>query len=336
MKQLEKFIRGELLQAPKGICLTIYIPEGTTDSRCDHLKECIVDATNYLRKIFSSSEMNDFLRPIASLTHEDIGKFEAGIAFFRSAYDFRAIGVPELNSAECVVSDHYNIKPLLKWLQNDIEFFCVEILNGVVDIFRGVPGSFSSAGCYGIVADNIREIESCILENSEEGVDTKVFFSGNIKECKSVMEKTRLRCVDNSVIDRSVYQGDYELLYETLMDRIRHMAILRIKKGLLDYNKAVMDGRGSSNLEEIIDAAKHGKILKLIVSEEHKVWGRFGAYKNQINRVNKQINYEDDDLLDSISEDVLKRGGEVIVASSRHLPTGKKMLAILSEQSKAA
>ena len=331
MKQLEKLIREELLQAADDVCLSIYIPSGTSRKRCDDLKELTVQATEFLKKVYSASEVESFIKPLARLSVAHLDRFQGAIGFFRSMHTLQIIDIPIEIEKEFFVSNHFNIKPLLKWLQEDIEYFCVDFSKSNVEVFRGDAHSFTSLGCYGLGPSDIQEIDSCVVEGSDEGKEGLVFLSGNTELARKYLQATSLAHVDKSVIDRSAYHGDYERLWQALKDRVRHGAILKVKRSLLDYNVAVMNGMARSEIEEIIQAAKAGAIKKLIIAQDEKIWGRFDAYKNNLNRVNRQINYEDDDLLDAISEKVMEDGGEVVLASKKELPKGKAMLAILKD-----
>lgn len=331
MKRLEKMIREDLLAEHETVCLSLFVPAGEVRKRCDDLKELIVEATEFLRKTYSASEVEKFISPLAKITRKDVSHFEGAIAFFRSMGSFRAIGVPVEIQKECIVSNHFHIKPLLKWLQTDREFFCIDFSKSNVDILRGDGNSFSSVGCFGIGPRDYGEIDACVSDKADEHQDTLVFLSGNSSLAKNFKERSKLKNIDDSVIDRSAYHGDYEILWHALNDRMRHRAIHQVKKSLRDYNVALIEGNARSEIDQIISAAKNGNIKKLIISEEDKIWGRFDAYKNNVNRVNRQINYEDDDLLDSISEKVIEDGGEVVMASSKQLPKGKALLAILRD-----
>lgn len=331
MKQLERFIRDELLTEKNTTCLSIYVPDGDVKLRCDWLKELIVEATEFLSKNHSVKEMEAFLRPLHQINHKEMEEFGGGVAFFRSANSFRALKVSADLKKECVVSNHFYIKPLLKWLQEDREFVCVDFSKSNVSVFRGDAYSFSAADFFGISPWDTESIDNCVSDNSDEHQESLVFLSGNEELAREYWHNTRLPNVDRSVVTSSAFHGNYEKLWEILNDRMRHRSIAKVKKSLLDYSMAVMNGNARSELEEVIEAAKLGKISKLIISQDDQVWGRFDAYKNNTNRVNKQINYEDDDLLDSISERVLEDGGEVILASHKQLPKGKTVLAILKE-----
>lgn len=332
MKQLERMIREELLAQPNDICVSIYIPQGEVKRKRDDLNEMLVEASGFLKEIFTAKEVEDFLRPLAGITKEELERFEDSMALFRSRNIFRALSLPIQVNRECFVSNHFHVKPLLKWAQEEKEFFCVDFSSKTVDVLIGNLNSFKAIGSFNYNPDNLKTVEDCVLNHSNDDTDPLVFLSGNERMCKKFIEETRLGHIDPSVVARGVYEGDYEKLWRVLNERVRRSSILKVKRSLKDFNVAIMNGDARSDINEIIKAAKEGSIKKLIVSEEDQIWGRFDAYKNNVNRLNKQSNYEDDDLLDSISEKVIENGGEVVMASKKQLPRDKPLLAILKKK----
>lgn len=331
MKQLERMIKEELLKTNQGVCLSLFIPPGPPSQNKHDLNDLIIEASDYLKKTFSASETEEFLRPVNALSKRELEQFDGSIAIFRSKHDFRCLNVPIEVEKECVVSNHYNVKPLLQWLQDEHSFICVDFSEGNVDILQGDAESFASLGCFGLRPSDAAEIDACLENKSAEGNATVVFVSGDRKLAQRFLNASRWRNLDPSIVEKSAYGGDYTRLWDTLNDRMRHRAMRKVKRSLMDYNLALINGHAFDDINEIIKAAKNKKIRKLIISQEDRIWGRFDAYKNQVNRINKQINYEDDDLLDSISESVISNGGEVVLASKKQLPHGKTCLAILKE-----
>lgn len=331
MKQLERMIKEELLTVPKGLCVSIYVPPGSPSDKRSHLNDLMVEASNFLQKTINAPETEDFLRPLNGLTKRELEKFDGSVAIFRTKTDFRCFSVPIELEKECFVSNHYNVKPLLRWLQEEQSFICVDFAPNHVDVLQGDTESFASLGCFGLRPNDYSEIDACVDEKSSDGDATTVFVSGDRTLAQAYLNKSRLRNIDPSVVEKSAYGGDYTRLWEALGDRMRFRAVRRVKRSLMDFNLALIDGKGRDDIREIIQAAKERKIQKLIISQDEKIWGRFDAFNEPFNRINKQINYEDDDLLDSISESVLADGGEVVLASSKQLPKGKTCLAILKE-----
>ena len=331
MKQLERMIKEELLKAPKELCLSIYVPPGSPEEKKSNLNDLIVEACDYIQKTLTITETENFLRPLHAMSKRDLERLEGSIAIFRAKSDFRCLTVPMALDKECIVSNHYNVKPLLRWLQEEHNFICVDFAPERVDILEGDAESFASLGCFGLRPQDFSEIDSCIENKASEGDTATVYVCGERSSAQAYLNNTRLRRIDPSVIEKSAYSGDYTRLWEMLNDRTRHKALRKVKKSLMDFNLALIKGNGREDLREIIEAAKNRKIKKLIVSEDQRIWGRIDAYNEPLNRVNKQINYEDDDLLDSLSESVIVDGGEVVLASSKQLPRGKSCLAILKE-----
>tara|TARA_B100001971_G_scaffold214094_1_gene249723 strand:+ start:3737 stop:4732 length:996 start_codon:yes stop_codon:yes gene_type:complete len=328
MKQLEKMIREELLHVHDDVCVSIYVPPGTTKEKCDNIKDLVVQASDLLRDVFSTGEVESFIRPLASITKREAESFNCSIALFRSKNSFKILGLPISVEPQVFVSNHFNVKPLLEWLQKEQEFFCFEFSRQGVEFFGGDIQGFRSIKTLKN-SPSTSELDQEIIQNSTDAEEAVTFVAGNLDKAQEFLKSSKLKNLNKSVVDRSLYSGDYSKLWQTLVERIRRSGVLKIEKALMEYNVALMNGRAESDVEAIISAAKEGKIKKLIISSEDKLWGRFDAYKNQVNRINKQTNYEDDDLLDSISEKVMEAGGQVVVANRKQMPKDKILLAIM-------
>lgn len=332
MKRLEKMIREDLLKTRGQLCVSLYIPEGSDRQRCDDLKELTVEASKYLQGLYNkSSELEAFLRPLAKINKAHISHFKGSLGVFRTEDGLKIVEIPVEVEKECFVSNHYHIKPLLNWLQDEARYFCVEFGKELATIYQGDFKSMEVLAEVEIVDDPNEMAKKIDLEifSMEDAADTALFLSGNEREARSFEELSAHNRIDPSVLSREAYGGETDKLRQMLEERLRHRSLKKIRKSLVDYSFALMNGRAEADLEKIIQAAKQGRVKKLIVSKDDKIWGRFDAAGNNANRVNEQINYEDDDLLDSISEKVMETGGEVVIAKRKDLPKGKAALAIL-------
>lgn len=332
MKRLEKLVREELLKPGKKgeeneVCLSLFVPEGEPRRQLNDLKELIVEAADFLKGVYKSPEMEVFLRPLAKINQSHLARHKGALGIFRAMEGLKIVEIPIEVEKECFVSNHFHIKPLLAWLQEDTDFLCVEFSKSGAKAHKGDSLGIEEVGrCPAMDAEKIDEI---LFGSSEDGADTVVYLAGNLDLARRFCSNTKHPRIEPSAVARDVYRGELVQLQKILLERTRQRALAKVKKSLRDFNLALLSGLAESDVENIVRAAKNGMIKKLIVSKDEKIWGRFDAYRNNVNRINKQTNYEDDDLLDSISEKVLQEGGEVVVAGKKQLPKGMPMLAIL-------
>jgi hypothetical protein len=89
------------------------------------------------------------------------------------------------------------------------------------------------------------------------------------------------------------------------------------------------DARAATVPEEIVKAARHGRVATLFVAKNERLWGRFDEANDRV-VVHGSPTPEDEDLLDRAAIDTLLQGGRVEVVTREELPRpGLLMAAVL-------
>jgi hypothetical protein len=99
----------------------------------------------------------------------------------------------------------------------------------------------------------------------------------------------------------------------------------------LDHFNSLMgsgNGKATARAEEIVKAARHGRIDTLFVADDAHLWGRFDADEERI-VVHGNARTEDDDLTDYAAGRTLLQGGRVEVMRKGEVPRQSLMAAIL-------
>lgn len=86
--------------------------------------------------------------------------------------------------------------------------------------------------------------------------------------------------------------------------------------------------RAKTRPDEVVRAARWGRLDTLIVAEGQHVWGRFDEQADRV-ETHREAQAGDDDLLDFAALQTLLNGGEVKVVDSDHVPGGGQVAAIL-------
>jgi len=94
------------------------------------------------------------------------------------------------------------------------------------------------------------------------------------------------------------------------------------------FHAAAARGQGADRLEAIATAVVAGRVGTLIVDGDRRVPGRLDVNEGRIERVDDLEQPDVDDLLDDLGEQVLRRGGDVIVVPAGHMPTDAGAAAI--------
>lgn len=122
------------------------------------------------------------------------------------------------------------------------------------------------------------------------------------------------------------------------MEALIHQANLQIQKDVSQHKslsaaeveslarkKMVID-----DLVKISRAALNGKVKTLFLRDNIEIWGQLHRKSAQITFHEKQLTSKDDDILDDIACEVIRHGGEVIVLTSKDMPSPSPAAAILS------
>lgn len=86
--------------------------------------------------------------------------------------------------------------------------------------------------------------------------------------------------------------------------------------------------RAQTHTDEVVRAARWGRLDTLIVAEGQHVWGRFDEQADRV-ETHREAQAGDDDLLDFAALQTLLNGGEVKVVDRDHVPGGGSVAAIL-------
>lgn len=98
----------------------------------------------------------------------------------------------------------------------------------------------------------------------------------------------------------------------------------------LELEEKVKQQKVIDNLVNISKAALKGRVQTLFLQKDLEIWGELHRKSGEFTIHEKQQDSHDDDILDDIACEVLKRGGEVVVLSKKDMPTRSPASAILS------
>jgi Bacterial archaeo-eukaryotic release factor family 7 len=94
------------------------------------------------------------------------------------------------------------------------------------------------------------------------------------------------------------------------------------------YRALAGSGLASDDIEAIAMAALSGRVRAVLAAEGETVWGKLDRRTGALTYHDRQIGTEDDDLLDDLCEECLKRGAEVYVVPRAVMPTASPIAAV--------
>lgn len=94
-----------------------------------------------------------------------------------------------------------------------------------------------------------------------------------------------------------------------------------------ELGAAIHNGRGSSDLEDIVVAANDGRVDTLYLDRSHTRWGRLDLAKRKI-QVHDEREPGDDDLVDLAVSQTLARGGSIVPLVPEGIDADEPMVAL--------
>ena len=94
------------------------------------------------------------------------------------------------------------------------------------------------------------------------------------------------------------------------------------------YRALVGSGLASDDMNAIAIATLSGRVRAVLAAEGETVWGKLDRRTGAITYHDRQLGADDDDLVDDLCEECLKRGAEVYVVSRAVMPTASPIAAV--------
>ena len=102
-----------------------------------------------------------------------------------------------------------------------------------------------------------------------------------------------------------------------------------LKRAIVEFYHADDLNLAKMNIFEIARAAVKGKVRKLIIADGITIFGKIDKKTGGLSIHPAHLDHEDDDILDDLAQEVLAKGGEVVVATQNEIPNGRPILAIV-------
>jgi hypothetical protein len=253
------------------------------------------------------------------------------VAVFLSAQTKMYVPLFKCHEELFVVSTSFHIKPLIKMHQrnkdvamlsfseSNVKLFQVSIKNVVLlDIFK-LPKQDKDY----LIID--RYISSLLSDKKP-----LLVFTGNRKHIDKFKKASIYGNIFNEPFNILQRFKDRDLLKHIF----RHLEpyFRKIESKTLErFNTAKIQGKILIEINEILSHALKGQIKALYIAEDKKLWGYLDAHRSKITIHTKQIDSYDDDILDDLSELVLKFKGSVFVLPHSEMPEKNVIFCILRD-----
>lgn len=326
-----------LIESQGGVHLTAYIVNrGDLKLITQQIEGAIAKAQREISAAMSDQECRMFLAPLRLLIGNTqlLKRFKHNIAIFRTARVFRLLSIPTEVEGGCVVATTFHVKPLLHWMRVDKDFLLLGLQKKAAYLYFGnrhslrlidilkVPPAFSTA-----------ELSEWIKSHTKLSRPA-LFFAGE----KSVATALKRRLPQLKVMSELIADSFLKRRVAALAMEARvHMELaaeIELEQWITEFQFAELQKVARRNIFEIAEAVAQGRVRKLMVADGVKIFGKFDSKSGDLKIHARDLDFEDDDVLDDLAQNVMAHGGEVIVASKNEIPEGHLAWAILEPDSR--
>lgn len=318
----------EMSTRGQSTCLTIYV------NHPQEINDCLAEARRVAAKDLNETEMSELLAPVRYLiAHQkwNSSPLPTGIFVREGFAGFMKIPFATKNLA--VVASSFHVKPLLKWLQRDKPFFLLHLDQDKATLFQG-----SLSGLRPLDKFNYKKSRS--LDYALDLVDRSVLrtiqktqqpllLSGD----DALTDSYRNLCQYNMLVEQTIS----EMSPDPKIKELHHSCLMVLEPFLENVEDSLVKkfwsakarGGVSSNLNDIISRALLGQVRHLFINETMNIWGRIDYRTGTFTHSTRQMDSQDDDILDDLAELVLFHRGSVTVLPGRKMPESQAASAIL-------
>lgn len=344
-----------LIESKDGPHLTAYL---TNDQNIFHLRrqlrETLETAYEYLAPVMSPDTLVRFVAPIHNSISDTklLKNLKGNVGLFRNETSFRILSLPVPVAQTCVVAKSFHVKPLLKWMQEDREFLFLGISEGSASLYQGSQNSFNLIDT--IIFPEIlqkstdsdsyedlkkRRLKSLKYDETMEWLNEWLFsltkdsepplFVAGQKEMTNIFLKdSRYQNTRRRLVWPSFSQEKATDICSEIRSLLKKDAKKEIQEALMEFYQAEDLNFANKNIFQIAKAAMRGKVRKLIIADGINIFGKIDKKSGGLSIHPTHLDHEDDDLLDDLAQEVLAKGGKVVVASREEIPKGRPILAI--------
>lgn len=348
-----------LLESKNGIHLTAYlVNRGDLIDLKSQLRTTMDEAYEWLHGVMSIDERKKFLEPLDSILNDAriFKQMKGNIGLFRNEDSFRVLNIPIEVEQSCQVATSFHIKPLLRWLQGDLEFLFLGLEKDSAHLYLGSQHTFKMVDSI-IFPDYFKTRESITdytslkksRQNKVKEDETftwvndwiaeltknskpRLFIAGEPSMVQGLNRSLKYKNTVKTPV-ANVFSKDKAIeSCHTIRKILKDESKKSLEKALLEFRFAEEGSRTRKNIFQISKAVVQGKVRKLIVTDELSIFGRIDQKSGGIAIHPFDLDHEDDCILDDLAQMVLSQGGEVIVAKRDEIPKGRPILAILDDE----
>ncbi len=328
-----------LIESSRGVHLSAYIiNNGDLNDLKSQIKDVIQKAEKELLPAMSMQKMQLFLHPIKLLLKNDdlLKSFKHNIGFFRTLNSFRVLAVPVAVESFCSIATTFHVKPLLKWMTVDKEFLLLGIEGGEAYLYQGSQYSLNLISTLkitdneftGLDLDFPKTVESfSALESLSEWISKhtrltkpKLFMMGNFRGLSTLKRVLPYPSQNISILGETFSKNELKKVAKTIRQNMEAAALKYLENLIVEFRAAEKRNSAGRNIFQIAKAVAEGRVRKIMIADGIKLYGRFNSKSGKLKIHYRDVNHEDDDVLDDLAQSVITHGGDVFVVPKTQMP----------------
>lgn len=330
-----------ILKSNKGTHLTAYLTNtGHFNDFRQQLSEVIKQANEYLSVGLEPDQIKDFLEPLDYLNSDDIifKNIKHNVAIFRTSEYFRVLSIPISIENQCHVASSFHIKPLLRWLQDDQDYLFLGIDQDSAHLYFGNQNIFKHIRTIPF-AESTKIDFTCNLNNLINQIthfsQPKLFLSAKPQLIKKLRNELKYQNIEFDPISHSFKLEKLHTYKQMLRLITKEDSLKKLDQSLQEFRFAENENQATKNIYHIAQAAAHGQIEKLLITDEINIFGKIDSKSGHISIHPFDLDHEDDCILDDLAQLVLSQGGEVTIAKMNEIPNRRPIIALTKTDNKS-
>lgn len=338
-----------LLKSKEGIHISIYMPQPHSDLNFKQLleaalKKCTLQIGDHL----TEDKLKELLGPLQALMNNPrmISEFNSNVAIFRTAEYMRLLSLPVNTGFSVHVADSFHVKPLLSYINQDYQFLFFGTNGNKGYLYKGTKKSFQ------LIEEFHFHNTAPLIKNSRlkkkinmswavqaiskiDNYDHHIFISANASETKTLRKSLDGRNLYWRNVSKKYNMDQESTTMQTIQQTLNMEKELSTNYSLVEFDYKSHTGadgtRLSYDLNEISKAAKQGHVKKLLVASDAFIFGRIDDTTGEVTFHENDKDCTDDDLLDDISQNVFKTGGEIFIVPKKLIPQNEFIIGAIKD-----
>lgn len=348
-----QMIQEALISARDEPCVSLYLsnPRAPLQDFQIRFKKLLGEASELLDKTYGEKTRHDLLNSFHDFQPE-MAPRARGIAFFRSATLNGFVPLQEEPKDVAVVSNSFHIKPMVNLVQGREKYLIAHFQKDRIKLFEGnservrFVTNISRAGSGPQPVRLDRESKDRVskkrpqmmpfmkqakkvIEQRMDGQRMPLILSGSEQMRNLFFDLFKFPQLLQRDLRVHIDQESLDEIHARIWPEVRSIFEGKEDDLLDEFGTFLSKGFATDDLAAVAKAAVEGRIQILFIAKGVTLWGVLNRNSGEFELHERQEDGFDDDILDDIGEEVMRRRGQTFAVDLRRMPTKSPVAAVL-------